>query len=186
MILQSRVSEIAESRIQTSAAYLLFYRRRTARPIGAKSRELVDSALQSALQSRVASTSVSRGVSPSASNQHSRASSVDGAAGGFLKHDQSSFIRSRMEDENFMSMTSRSGSDKAENGSFRSSSPYQDASMDNIDPTIDFEVPFMDRAGYYDDEEAVNVIVPDVDKDYLKVDYNGEVTEVSNDLESIE
>ncbi|KAK4705241.1 hypothetical protein P7C70_g972, partial [Phenoliferia sp. Uapishka_3] len=45
----SRVSPISDpaSKIKTSAAYLLFYRRRTTRPIGAKSRQLVDSAIQS-------------------------------------------------------------------------------------------------------------------------------------------
>ncbi|GAA6055880.1 hypothetical protein JCM3770_001539 [Rhodotorula araucariae] len=44
----SRVSEISPDRIKSSAAYLLFYRRRTARPIGgAKSRELVESAVAS-------------------------------------------------------------------------------------------------------------------------------------------
>ncbi|GAA5864946.1 hypothetical protein JCM3774_003920 [Rhodotorula dairenensis] len=41
----SRVTEINPDRVKSSAAYLLFYRRRTARPIGgAKSRELVESA----------------------------------------------------------------------------------------------------------------------------------------------
>lgn len=41
----SRVTEINPERVKSSAAYLLFYRRKTARPIGgAKSRELVESA----------------------------------------------------------------------------------------------------------------------------------------------
>ncbi|KAM0750823.1 UCH-domain-containing protein [Meredithblackwellia eburnea MCA 4105] len=45
----SRVTPIPDpaNKIKTSAAYLLFYRRRTTRPIGAKSRALVDSAIQS-------------------------------------------------------------------------------------------------------------------------------------------
>jgi len=53
---QSRVSEISPDRIKSSAAYLLFYRRRTARPIGgAKSRELVESAVASQQASAAAS-----------------------------------------------------------------------------------------------------------------------------------
>ncbi|GAA5855168.1 hypothetical protein JCM9279_007576 [Rhodotorula babjevae] len=52
----SRVSEISPERIKSSAAYLLFYRRRTARPIGgAKSRELVESAVASQQASAAAS-----------------------------------------------------------------------------------------------------------------------------------
>ncbi|GAA5944501.1 hypothetical protein JCM3775_005877 [Rhodotorula graminis] len=52
----SRVSEIQPDRIKSSAAYLLFYRRRTARPIGgAKSRELVESAVASQQASAAAS-----------------------------------------------------------------------------------------------------------------------------------
>ncbi|BGP41272.1 hypothetical protein JCM10449v2_005249 [Rhodotorula kratochvilovae] len=52
----SRVSEISPDRIKSSAAYLLFYRRRTARPIGgAKSRELVESAVASRQASAAAS-----------------------------------------------------------------------------------------------------------------------------------
>ncbi|SCV70333.1 BQ2448_1727 [Microbotryum intermedium] len=44
----SRVSEISNPEaVKTKAAYLCFYRRRTTRPIGAKSRELIDSAIQS-------------------------------------------------------------------------------------------------------------------------------------------
>ncbi|GAA5949092.1 hypothetical protein JCM3765_004009 [Sporobolomyces pararoseus] len=44
----SRVSPIEPSRVVSSSAYLLFYRRRTARPIGgAKSIQVVESALQS-------------------------------------------------------------------------------------------------------------------------------------------
>lgn len=65
---QSRVSPIDPESVRTKAAYLLFYRRRTARPIGAKSRELVESAIQSRNGSRavsaVPSPSLSRAASP--------------------------------------------------------------------------------------------------------------------------
>ncbi|KAL8276325.1 hypothetical protein RQP46_011291 [Phenoliferia psychrophenolica] len=67
----SRVSPIekekVEGRIKTKAAYLLFYRRRTTRPIGAKSRQLVDSAIQSRAASATNSDS-SRPSSPGPSS----------------------------------------------------------------------------------------------------------------------
>lgn len=44
----SRVTALSDpNSVKTPAAYLLFYRRRTARPIGAKSKELVDFAINS-------------------------------------------------------------------------------------------------------------------------------------------
>ncbi|GAA6010099.1 hypothetical protein JCM10207_007558 [Rhodosporidiobolus poonsookiae] len=65
----SRVSEIQPERVKSSAAYLLFYRRRTARPIGgAKSRELVESAVASRVNSAAPSAPSSAGhPSPSLS-----------------------------------------------------------------------------------------------------------------------
>lgn len=74
-ILQGRVGEIRDpEKVRTPAAYLLFYRRRTTRPIGAKSRELVDSALQSRNSSAPASDHV---PSPSLSLRHSPFSSTE-------------------------------------------------------------------------------------------------------------
>ncbi|GAA5927369.1 hypothetical protein JCM1841_002219 [Sporobolomyces salmonicolor] len=69
----SRVSELHNpDRVKSSAAYLLFYRRRTARPIGgARSRELVESAIQSRAGSAAASEAApSAGPSPSSSREN--------------------------------------------------------------------------------------------------------------------
>lgn len=59
------MSPIDADAVRTKAAYLLFYRRRTTRPIGAKTRELVESALQSRNASRAQSIHL---PSPPASN----------------------------------------------------------------------------------------------------------------------
>ncbi|GAA5987460.1 hypothetical protein JCM10908_001963 [Rhodotorula pacifica] len=65
----SRVTEINPDRVKSSAAYLLFYRRRTARPIGgAKSRELVESA-NASRNASVAGSEVG-GSSPHASREN--------------------------------------------------------------------------------------------------------------------
>ncbi|KAK4049142.1 hypothetical protein OIV83_004340 [Microbotryomycetes sp. JL201] len=73
----SRVTEVTDpSSVVTRAAYLVMYRRRTARPIGAKSRKLIDSAIQSRNASRAASEaggpvpSLSRPVTPFDSSEH--------------------------------------------------------------------------------------------------------------------
>ncbi|BGP17543.1 hypothetical protein JCM10213v2_005576 [Rhodosporidiobolus nylandii] len=74
----SRVSEISPDRVRSSAAYLLFYRRRTARPIGgAKARELVESATAS----RVASAAPS--AAASVVGQNSPLASRDNLASSF-------------------------------------------------------------------------------------------------------
>ncbi|GAA5999783.1 putative ubiquitin-specific protease UBP12 [Rhodotorula paludigena] len=70
----SRVSEISPERVKSSAAYLLFYRRRTARPIGgAKARELVESAVAS----RNASAAASEAGGPPSPALSASASDVD-------------------------------------------------------------------------------------------------------------
>ncbi|GAA5868046.1 hypothetical protein JCM1840_003663 [Sporobolomyces johnsonii] len=65
----SRVTELHNpDRVKSPAAYLLFYRRRTARPIGgARSRELVESAIQSRAGSAAASEA---GPSPFSSREN--------------------------------------------------------------------------------------------------------------------
>lgn len=75
-MLQSRVTEINAERVKSSAAYLLFYRRRTARPIGgAKSRELVESANASRVASAAPSIAASEAAhSPFASRENLNAS----------------------------------------------------------------------------------------------------------------
>lgn len=63
----SRVTPISDpsSKIKTAAAYLLFYRRRTTRPIGAKSRVLVESAIQSrGASASTSDTEISRTTTP--------------------------------------------------------------------------------------------------------------------------
>ncbi|BGP25693.1 ubiquitin carboxyl-terminal hydrolase [Rhodotorula toruloides] len=72
----SRVTEINPERVKSSAAYLLFYRRRTARPIGgAKSRELVESANASRVASAAPSVAASESAhSPYASRENLHAS----------------------------------------------------------------------------------------------------------------
>ncbi|KAK4055840.1 hypothetical protein OIO90_003095 [Microbotryomycetes sp. JL221] len=73
----SRVTEVSDpSSVVTRAAYLVMYRRRTARPIGARSRELIDSAIQSRNASRAASEAggpappLSRPITPFDSSEH--------------------------------------------------------------------------------------------------------------------
>ncbi|KAM0786539.1 hypothetical protein ACM66B_001996 [Microbotryomycetes sp. NB124-2] len=73
----SRVTEVTDpSSVVTRAAYLVMYRRRTARPIGAKSRKLIDSAIQSRNASRATSEAggpappLSRPVTPFDSSEH--------------------------------------------------------------------------------------------------------------------
>lgn len=68
--------EISPDRVKSSAAYLLFYRRRTARPIGgAKSRELVESA-NASRNASVAGSEVG-GSSPYASRENLLSTSTD-------------------------------------------------------------------------------------------------------------
>ncbi|ORY70656.1 hypothetical protein BCR35DRAFT_334236 [Leucosporidium creatinivorum] len=75
-----RVSEITNPEsVKTKAAYLVMYRRRTTRPIGAKSRELIDSAIQSRNVS--ASTSEAGGPPPVVSNPNSPFGSTDNLPG---------------------------------------------------------------------------------------------------------
>lgn len=72
------MSEVANpNSVKTKAAYLLFYRRRTTRPIGARTRELVESALQSRATS-LANSEAGPSVSPS---RGSPTFSVDGIDG---------------------------------------------------------------------------------------------------------
>jgi hypothetical protein len=75
-------------KVRTAAAYLLFYRRRTARPIGAKSRDLIDSAIQS----RVASAAVSDSEESPATSFASRSSSPDGHRTSFTQEGMSNYF----------------------------------------------------------------------------------------------
>ncbi|BGP01124.1 Ubiquitin carboxyl-terminal hydrolase [Rhodotorula toruloides ATCC 204091] len=93
----SRVTEINPERVKSSAAYLLFYRRRTARPIGgAKSRELVESANASRVASAAPSVAASEAAhSPFASRENLNAStSTEDFFGSFInKYGSSSASR---------------------------------------------------------------------------------------------
>lgn len=91
------MTEINPERVKSSAAYLLFYRRRTARPIGgAKSRELVESANASRVASAAPSVAASEAAhSPFASRENLNAStSTEDFFGSFInKYGSSSASR---------------------------------------------------------------------------------------------
>ncbi|GAA5986105.1 hypothetical protein JCM5350_004435 [Sporobolomyces pararoseus] len=127
----SRVTPIEPSRVVSSAAYLLFYRRRTARPIGgAKSIQMVESALQSrqvSLQPSPFGSSdnlpqmESSSVMPGSFEQPS--SSSGGGGGGFMGMFQPRTLTSLNNNDNNDNEDSLDGDLISSNGSNEPPSP---------------------------------------------------------------